>query len=136
MTVPEPALSSVTSSSDGLSGWWQWLWGGIQRGKCPPDCLEFSLAISSTSDFILPFFFLFLFWLPYGTWSSQARGQGSDPSHSCDLCCSCSQRHRSFNPRCWAEDGSCILALQRCCQSHCATVGTPLLILQGNLSSL
>ena len=78
MTVPEPALSSVTSSSDGLSGWWQWLWGGIQRGKCPPDCLEFSLAISSTSDFILPFFFFFFFFgfpMAHGVPRPEARAQ-------------------------------------------------------------
>ena len=36
-------------------------------------------------------------------------------------CCSTG----SFNPLCLAEGRACILALQRCCQSCCTTVGTP-----------
>ena len=33
----------------------------------------------------------------------ESLGQGSDLSHSCNLCCSCS-KSRSFNPLCWGED--------------------------------
>ena len=52
-------------------------------------------------------------------------GQGSDPNHSCDLRCSCSNA-RSFNSLFQARDGTCVLAMQRC-QSHCITVGTPII---------
>ena len=33
------------------------------------------------------------------------------------------QLFRSFNPLCWATNQTCILALQRCYHSHCATAG-------------
>ena len=51
-------------------------------------------------------------------------GQGSDPSHSCDLCHSYGNAG-SFNPLCWAQGQTCALVLQGCRQSHCATGGTP-----------
>ena len=47
---------------------------------------------------------------------------GSDRSCSWDLCCGCSIA-RSFNPL--ARDQTCVLALQRCHRSYCATAGTP-----------
>ena len=51
-------------------------------------------------------------------------GQGSDPSHSWDLCCSCGSTG-SLNPLYQAGDWTCILVLQRSCPSCCITVGTP-----------
>ena len=50
--------------------------------------------------------------------------QGSDPSHSWDLWRSCGSA-RSFNPLCWAWDRTCVLVLQRHCQSCCTIAGTP-----------
>ena len=45
-------------------------------------------------------------------------GQGSDPSRSCgNAWC--------FKQLCWARNGTCILALQRHHQLHCAAAGTP-----------
>jgi len=51
-------------------------------------------------------------------------GQGSDPSHSCDLSRSCGI-DGSFNPQGWAGDETRILVLQRHGQPHCATARTP-----------
>ena len=44
-------------------------------------------------------------------------GQGSDPSHICDLCCSYGNAG-SFNPLCQTRDGTSVLMLQRCHQLH------------------
>ena len=52
-----------------------------------------------------------------------APGQGCDLRHSCNLRHSCGNT-RSFNPLCWAGDQTHVLMLQRCQQSHCATVET------------
>ena len=46
-------------------------------------------------------------------------GQGSDPSHSCDLPVPQLLQHQILYPL--------FLALQRCCQSHCTTAGIPIL---------
>ena len=54
-------------------------------------------------------------------------GQESDPSPSCNLYCSYGNAG-FFNPPCQTKDQTCILALQRHCQS-CCTVGTPVIIL-------
>lgn len=51
-------------------------------------------------------------------------GSGIRSSPSCDLCHWCSNVG-SFNPLRWAGVRTCILVLQRCCQSLCATAGTP-----------
>ena len=48
---------------------------------------------------------------------------GSDPSCSCNLSCSCSNAGSLTH---CAEDWTCIPALPKCHQSHCATVGAPL----------
>ena len=53
-----------------------------------------------------------------------AYGQGSNPSCSCYLKCSCGNA-RSFNLLCQARDQTCMLALQRCHPSHCTTVRIP-----------
>jgi len=66
-------------------------------------------------------FFFFLFWLAM---AYEVLGQGSDPSCICDLHHNCGNA-RSFNPLCQAGDGTCVLKLQRCCWSCCATAGTP-----------
>ena len=68
----------------------------------------------------LIFFFSFLATLP----QMEFQSQGSDRSHCCNLCSSCSSAG-SFNPLCQAKDRTCLSALQRCCWSHCATAGTP-----------
>ena len=70
------------------------------------------------ADFILLFF---LFGPLHGLGVS--RGQGSDLSHSCNLCYS-SRLTSSFNPLCPAQNQTCVLVLQRCHQPHCAVVGT------------
>ena len=66
------------------------------------------------------------FFLPFLTTLQHIKfpGQGSDPSCSCNLFCNCGNI-RSFNPLCWAGDGTCILLLQRHCPSCCATTGIP-----------
>ena len=64
------------------------------------------------------FFFLFLAALGH----REFLGQGWNLSHSCDLYHSCSNAG-SFYPLCQALDQTCVLALQRCCQSHCTTAG-------------
>ena len=50
--------------------------------------------------------------------------QGSYPSCSFDLCCSCGT-DGAFNPLCQPGDWICILVLPRCSHPHCTTVGTP-----------
>ena len=49
-------------------------------------------------------------------------GQASDLNHSFNLYCCCGL---IINPLCQAGAQTCVPVLQRCCQSHCATVGTP-----------
>ena len=70
-------------------------------------------------------FFFFFFGRPV---HMEFPGQGSDLSRCCDLHCSCGNTG-SFNPLCWAGVRTCDLALQRHCQSRCATAGTPQLAL-------
>ena len=74
-----------------------------------------------------PFFFSFFSFLAAPE-HMEFRGQRSDPICSYELCLSCGNT-RSFNPLCWAGDQTCLLMLQRCYWSHCATMGTPLIIL-------
>ena len=73
------------------------------------------------NDRISFFFFPFLFWLLSSIQSSWARDH-MDPQlwlmlqlWQCQI----------LNPLCWARDRTCIPVLQRCCQSHYATTGTP-----------
>ena len=68
-------------------------------------------------------FFFFFFFVDCHT-HMEFPGQGSDLSCSFDLCHYCDNTG-SFNPLCLAGDQTCILALQRCHQSRCATVETP-----------
>ena len=56
---------------------------------------------------ILFFFFSFL----ATPWHMEFPGQGSDPSHSCNLYCCCNNA-RSFNPLCRAGDQTCVPALR------------------------
>lgn len=65
--------------------------------------------------------FFFLFWLSHSMWKFPRHGSG--PSRSCDLHCSWSNAG-SFNPPFQARDWTCILVLQRCCQSCCTTGGS------------
>ena len=53
------------------------------------------------------------------------QGQGSGPSHSCNLHL---WQGQILNPLCRARDWTCVLGLQRCCPSHCTTGGTPTLL--------
>ena len=59
------------------------------------------------------FFFSFL----TTPWHIEFQGQRSHLGSSCG-------NTRSFNPPCWAGDGTCLLALQRCHRSCCTTAGT------------
>ena len=103
-------------------------------GKDTLECLHFNIikiptfCLFSPSFLLFSFpFFLFFFFFPFGCPSAyRVPGQGSDPSHGCDLCHSCTHAG-SFTPLCWARHQTCILVLQRCHQSHGATVGTPCL---------
>ena len=76
--------------------------------------------------------FSFLFWPPHGISSSQ--GQGSDPSRSCNLHCSCGNV-RSFNPL-LVWDWICVLVLQRCCPFHCTIAGTAVFSFSKNRHTL
>ena len=62
--------------------------------------------------------FFFLFWLPLGVWHSW--GQGSEPSWSCNLCCSCVNAGSLTH---CARPG--MNTLQRCHWSCCPTAGSP-----------
>lgn len=61
---------------------------------------------SKTLKIIVIFFFSFLAALR----QMEFLGQGSDPSHSFDLHCSCGNT-RTFNPLFWEGSGTCVLAL-------------------------
>lgn len=65
------------------------------------------------------FFFCFGHPVVYGILGSGIRSELHLQLH-----CSCSNTG-SFNSLCRARDQTCVLALQRCCTSHCTTVGTP-----------
>ena len=66
--------------------------------------------------------FLFLTFLNlFFFWQSQARDQMLDAAATYDTVV----RHCIITPLCWAKDGNSVLVLQRYCQSHCTTVGTP-----------
>ena len=54
------------------------------------------------------FFFSFL----AAPWHMECLGQGSDPSHSCDLCCS--WQHQILNPLCQAKDSKLFSCFKRC----------------------
>ena len=68
---------------------------------------------------LLQFFFFFGCPMAYGV-----PRPGINLSRSCNLHHSCGNAG-SFNPLSPAGDRTCILALQRCCWSHCVTTGTP-----------
>ena len=83
--------------------------------------MEFFLVVRTFKIYpLLLFLFLFLFCFLVVPWHIEFPDQGSDPSCSCNLC-HCWILH----PLGWARDRTCIPALQRHCQSHCATAGTP-----------
>ena len=65
-----------------------------------------------------------------GMWSCRARDQIQ--SHGCNLCHSCG----NTGSLCRAQDQTCILALQRCHRSLCATVGTPSTVIKKGCSFL
>ena len=58
--------------------------------------------ISIYSFFPFLKFILFYFYFLAVLWHVEFPGWGSDPSHSCSPCCSCSNA-RYFNPLCWTE---------------------------------
>ena len=67
------------------------------------------------------FFFFFFFGCP---WHTEFLGQGSDPSHSCDLSCSCSSAG-SLTHCARTGDRNCVPAFPRCHWSHCTPAGNP-----------
>ena len=71
MEVPGSEIKPVPQQWPEIVQWQYWIFNLLSHKRTP-----------------LVFFFFFLFRLPLGT---------SDLSHSCNLCCSCSN-HRSFNP--------------------------------------
>ena len=73
------------------------------------------------------FYFLFFPFLP-APWHMEFPGQGSFSS-SLQLWPLRSCSNTRFNPLCQAGDQTCVPALQRCHQSHCATMGTPHLMM-------
>ena len=85
-------------------------------------CLFWQFLFYSIRLMSLFLFHFFLFWPPCSLWCSRT-GIISEPQMQPKL-----QRWQCWilNPLCWARDGTCILALPRCHQSHCAIVGTPL----------
>ena len=70
--------------------------------------------------------FLFFFFFLAALQHMEFLAKGSDLSLSCS-------KAGSFNPLCWgpARDWTCVLALQRCCWSWLATVGTPMMFILG-----
>ena len=60
------------------------------------------------------FLFVCLFSFLANPWHMEFPGQGSDPSHSCDLQCNSCGNAISFNPLCGPGDQTCVLVLQRC----------------------
>ena len=97
--------------------------------RCPATMFFLQPWAPSPSSFQCPLprsllLLSFLFFVWRGAPSDmEFPGQGSDPSHNCDLCYSC--HSTSFlNPLCRARNWTCFLALQRYRQSHYATVGT------------
>ena len=73
-----------------------------------------------------PFFFFFFSFL---SWLTAPRhmaflGQGSDPSHRCDLHHNCSTGSLTHRARPGIEPVSCKRPLQRCRWSRCTTAGT------------
>ena len=68
-------------------------------------------------------YFLFSFYFFGHPWPMDFLDQGSDSSCSCNLL---PQQRLLLNPLCWAGGRSCLPALQRCHQKHCATVGMPI----------
>ena len=78
-------------------------------------------------------FFVFLFLFFFFVFNGSTRGickflgQGLNPSQSCNLRCSCSNA-RSFNPLCWAGDGTHASAATQAAAvrflTQCATMGT------------
>ena len=57
-------------------------------------------------------------------WLMEFPGQGSDPSHSCNLRYSCGNTG-FFNPLGWVRNQTCILALERHHWYCCTTAGFP-----------
>ena len=80
--------------------------------------------LSCCSQILFFFSFLFFFFFSAALEHMEFPGQGSDLSHSCDLCRSCGNAG-SFNPLYQAGDWTCVSAFQRHCQSCCTTAETP-----------
>ena len=106
-------LNCICPTSSLLASGHMWSWK-----RKPPFCSP-PPAPTPTP---FPFSFFFFFWPPQA--HGVPPGRGSDPSCSFNLYRSCSIA-RSFNPLCQAGNQTCVLVLQRCHQSCCATVGNP-----------
>ena len=80
----------------------------------------------------IKFTILIFFSILAAPWHMEFSGIRSKPQFQPSSC----GNARSFNPLYRAGDQTCLLALQRCRQSHCARVGTPILIVfKGTYSS-
>ena len=135
--VLEGKRVSVAGAEDG-EGWagvWSCrttAWSCMNRGSWLPPLSDPGVPPQPHPD--LPsctpvpswvfFFFLLLLLFLAAQQHAEFLGQGSDLSHSCDLCHSGSNPG-SLNPLSWAGDQTCVPALQRRHLSRCATAGMP-----------
>ena len=105
---------------------------GVRATPCHPLLLFCPLP---WFFFFFFFFFVFLSFLrplPAAYGGSQARGLIGAVDASLHQSYS---NEGSFKPLYWAYTQTCVLVLQRCRQSHCATVGTPISTLYHLFSS-
>ena len=95
----------------------------IKPASLDASQIHFSLSHNGNLLFIYSFIY-FLFWLLRGIWSSQTRDQIQAAGISYTTAASILDPLTHH-----ARDGTCVLVLQRCRQSHCTTVATPISII-------
>lgn len=105
----------------GSNPWGHPYTGRTLRGKCAVD-----YTITSWSKYIFycisnTFFFFFSFFGRPAAYGVARPGIRSKPRLQPKPQV---QQSLILNPLCWAGDQTCVPALPRCRQSHCATVGT------------
>ena len=91
------------------------------------ETLSLSLIPDNHWSIPIVFFFFLFYGCTCGVWKFP--GQGLNPSHSCDLCHSCSNVE-FFNPLCWAGDWTCAFTVPWAGTigflTHCTTAETPI----------